>query len=174
MVKTELNGRWLVGRVDLVDASLAHIFFVVEGRHEWIYRGSTRLQPLYELMAGAEARKRQGATRPAHNLANVHKKKNAPYVEYTRGLDADADVVQDRPPANAPVDPAPPVAAAAGDAPAAPVAPAPTAASAAPASPAQVALTTIDSYFKYRCINHKEYARSSMQLSVSFSYDSVK
>ena len=88
-VKTELNGRWLLGRVDLVDASLAKIFFIPDGRHEWIYRGSTRLWPLYELMANAEARKNQGATRPAHNLSNIHKKKNAPYVEYTRGLDTE-------------------------------------------------------------------------------------
>ena len=35
MVKTELNGTWLVGRIDTVDASLAKIFFVAESRHEW-------------------------------------------------------------------------------------------------------------------------------------------
>lgn len=88
MVKTELNGTWLVGRIDTVDASLAKIFFVAESRHEWIYRGSTRLHPLFELLANAEARKNQGATRPTHNLAHVHKR-NVPYVEYTRGMDAD-------------------------------------------------------------------------------------
>ena len=87
-VKTELNGSWLVGRIDTVDASLAKIFFVSENRHEWIYRGSTRLHPLFELLANAEARKNQGATRPTHNLAHAYKK-NVPYVEYTRGMDAD-------------------------------------------------------------------------------------
>ena len=50
-----------------------------------IYRGSTRLHPLFELLANAEARRNQGATRPTHNMALVHKKKNTPYVEYTRG-----------------------------------------------------------------------------------------
>jgi len=107
-VKTELNGRWLLGRVDLVDASLAKIFFIPDGRHEWIYRGSTRLWPLFELISNAEARKNQGATRPAHNLSNIHKKKNAPYVEYTRGLDTEPPKLPLAPPQPA----APPSAAA--------------------------------------------------------------
>jgi histone-lysine N-methyltransferase SETDB1 len=84
-VKTELNGNWFLGRVETVDASLANIYFASENRYEWIYRGSTRLHPLFDLLANAEARKNQGATRPTHNMALVHKKKNAPYVEYTRG-----------------------------------------------------------------------------------------
>ncbi|XP_045036410.1 histone-lysine N-methyltransferase SETDB1 isoform X2 [Daphnia magna] len=84
-VKTELNGNWFQGRVEMVDASLANIYFASENRFEWIYRGSTRLHPLFDLLANAEARKSQGATRPTHNMALVHKKKNAPYVEYTRG-----------------------------------------------------------------------------------------
>ena len=91
-VKTELNGDWFQGRVETVDASLAHIFFPSENRFEWIYRGSTRLHPLFELLANAEARKNQGATRPTHNMALIHKKKNTPYVEYTRG-DVDASSV---------------------------------------------------------------------------------
>ena len=88
IVKTELNGHWLLGKVESVDASLANIFFISENRFEWIYRGSTRLHPLFELLANAEARKNQGATRPTHNLAHIHKK-NAPYVEYTRGVEPD-------------------------------------------------------------------------------------
>lgn len=84
-VKTELNGSWFQGRVEMVDASLANIYFASQNRFEWIYRGSTRLHPLFDLLANAEARKSQGATRPTHNMALVHKKKNAPYVEYTRG-----------------------------------------------------------------------------------------
>ena len=43
------------------------------------------MHPLFELLANAEARKSQGATRPTHNMALVYKKKNTPYVEYTRG-----------------------------------------------------------------------------------------
>lgn len=79
-VKTELDGEWFQCRVESVDASLAYIHFVAANRFEWIYRGSTRLHPLFELLANAEARKSQGATRPTHNLSLVHKRKNTPYV----------------------------------------------------------------------------------------------
>jgi len=34
-------------RVTAVDASLAQMFFESDQRTEWIYRGSTRLEPLY-------------------------------------------------------------------------------------------------------------------------------
>ena len=84
-VKTELNGDWFLGRVEAVDASLAHISFPSENPPEWIYRGSTRLHPLFVELANAEARKNQGATRPTRNMALIHKKKNTPFVEYTRG-----------------------------------------------------------------------------------------
>lgn len=87
-IKTELNGYWFNGRVDTVDASMARIYFASEKRFEWIYRGSTRFRHLYDLLANEEARKKQGdrrPTRPIHNMSVVHKKKNAPYVEYTGG-----------------------------------------------------------------------------------------
>jgi histone-lysine N-methyltransferase SETDB1 len=87
-IKTELNGYWFNGRVDKVDASMASIYFAPENRFEWIYRGSTRFRHLYDLLANEEARKKQGdrrPSRPIHNMSLVHKKKNAPYVEYTCG-----------------------------------------------------------------------------------------
>jgi len=34
-------------RVTDVDASLVHMFFESDKRSEWIYRGSTRLEPLF-------------------------------------------------------------------------------------------------------------------------------
>lgn len=97
-IKTELNGFWFNGRVDTVDASMARICFASEKRFEWIYRGSTRFRHLYDLLANAEARKKQGnrrPTRPIHNMSLVHKKKNAPYVEYTGG---NAEVCPPAPP----------------------------------------------------------------------------
>lgn len=94
VVKTELNGHWFQALVETVDASLANIYFPSESRYEWIYRGSTRLRPLFDLLANAEARKTQGATRPTHNMALLHKKRNAPYVEYTRGDVENSTVVQ--------------------------------------------------------------------------------
>ena len=48
-VKTEWGGKWWLAKVVAVDASLVKMMFETEHRtlHEWIYRGSTRLEPLY-------------------------------------------------------------------------------------------------------------------------------
>ena len=46
-VKTEWNGKWWVARVQEVDASLVKMYFESDQRVEWIYRGSTRLEPLF-------------------------------------------------------------------------------------------------------------------------------
>ncbi len=81
---TELEGCWYHGLVESVDGSLTKIYIVAKNHHEWIYRGSTRLRPLFDILVKAEARKKQGATRPAHNRTLSHMKKNGPYVEYTR------------------------------------------------------------------------------------------
>lgn len=59
MIKTESNGQWCQGRVEAVDASLANVYFVSEKRYEWIYRGSTRFRPLYDLLTDAEAKRIQ-------------------------------------------------------------------------------------------------------------------
>ncbi len=49
-----LCSRW-VARVQEVDASLVKMYFEADKRVEWIYRGSTRLEPLYtELVGHAE------------------------------------------------------------------------------------------------------------------------
>ena len=47
VIKTEWNGRWWIARVHEVDASLVKMYFDADKRVEWIYRGSTRLEPLY-------------------------------------------------------------------------------------------------------------------------------
>ena len=47
VVKTEWNGKWWIARVQEVDASLVKMYFDSDRRTEWIYRGSTRLEPLY-------------------------------------------------------------------------------------------------------------------------------
>jgi histone-lysine N-methyltransferase SETDB1 len=82
-VKAELNGRWFTAVVHSVDASLVRIFFASEKIFQWIYRGSTRLHPLFEMLEIAESRRNQGASRPTHNLALINRKKNTPYVEFT-------------------------------------------------------------------------------------------
>lgn len=56
MVKTEWNGKWWLARVLQVDASLVQMHFDADGRSEWIYRGSTRLGPLFIEMLKATSR----------------------------------------------------------------------------------------------------------------------
>ncbi|KAK7077728.1 ATP-dependent RNA helicase ddx25, partial [Halocaridina rubra] len=46
-VRTEWNGRWWRAQVLEVDGSLVRMYFPIDGRTEWIYRGSTRLSPLF-------------------------------------------------------------------------------------------------------------------------------
>lgn len=46
-IQTELGGKWYNAIVNAVDGSLVQIFFEENKRYEWIYRGSTRLFPLY-------------------------------------------------------------------------------------------------------------------------------
>ncbi|XP_023214886.1 histone-lysine N-methyltransferase SETDB1-like [Centruroides sculpturatus] len=83
IVNTEYNGAWLSAHVKEVDASLVKLEF--ENNHmEWIYRGSTRLAPLYIELATAQANRLTGKFR-RHNL--VAKRPHQPYVEYTRGID---------------------------------------------------------------------------------------
>ena len=50
IVKTEWRGKWWSARVDEVDGSLVKMYFEADARVEWIYRGSTRLEPLYKGM----------------------------------------------------------------------------------------------------------------------------
>jgi len=56
MVKTEWKGKWWLARVLQVDASLVQMYFDADGRSEWIYRGSTRLGPLFIEMLKANSR----------------------------------------------------------------------------------------------------------------------
>lgn len=44
---TELSGKWINALVNAVDGSLVQMYFEDSKRHEWIYRGSTRLGPLF-------------------------------------------------------------------------------------------------------------------------------
>ncbi|XP_066913706.1 histone-lysine N-methyltransferase SETDB1-B-like [Clytia hemisphaerica] len=46
-MQTEWNGEWWQSKVVSIDSSLVKILFDVDKRSEWIYRGTTRLEPLY-------------------------------------------------------------------------------------------------------------------------------
>jgi len=92
VVKTEYEGKWHITRVKQVDASLVRLEFDQGQRLEWIYRGSTRLGPLFTELEKQNLRKEQGTT--AFQAQRRQRVGNAPLIEYTRqgndgGLDAD-------------------------------------------------------------------------------------
>ncbi|KAL6259594.1 hypothetical protein P5V15_009511 [Pogonomyrmex californicus] len=91
MVKTEWKGKWWLARVVLVDASLVQMHFDADGRTEWIYRGSTRLGPLYIEVMKANARQLQqsGNVHTRHRIPATSNKSNLPYVEYTSNVEED-------------------------------------------------------------------------------------
>ncbi|XP_048242082.1 histone-lysine N-methyltransferase eggless-like isoform X2 [Haliotis rufescens] len=85
VVRTEWNGKWWTAKVMEVDASLVKMFFQADKRTESIYRGSTRLEPLFKALANAEAIKAAGNNKARrHNLDPKANRK--PLVEYTRGV----------------------------------------------------------------------------------------
>ncbi|KAJ2941933.1 hypothetical protein O0L34_g10751 [Tuta absoluta] len=95
-LKTEWNGKWWLSRVLQVDASLAQVYFEQDKRSEWIYRGSTRLAPLYLELQAAE--KHRARPLPRNRLQN---KLNMPYVEYTRLGEQDEQQGGDKPTSDA-------------------------------------------------------------------------
>lgn len=66
---TEWNSQWTYARVHDIDGSLVNMYFEDAKRSEWIYRGSTRLGPLF--------RDRQ---KQKHSV--ISGKRNEPFVEY--------------------------------------------------------------------------------------------
>ncbi|KAL8568155.1 hypothetical protein ACOMHN_027678 [Nucella lapillus] len=103
IVKTEWNGRWWTAKVMEVDASLVKMYFQADKRTEWIYRGSTRLEPLFKALsrcngqANAEAIKAAGTSK-GRRLNMDTKGKKKPTVEYTRGMSTDDDKKASRQP----------------------------------------------------------------------------
>ena len=107
-VRTEWEGSWWYTRVETVDASLVKLIFHVNGRKESVYRGSTRLEPLYLEMQQQKKRAEQillNQQKPTeadgeeitHNVNRFMPrnriegyKKNRPYVEYTRQVEPDS------------------------------------------------------------------------------------
>lgn len=75
---TEYKGNWHQAKVVEADASLVRVWFESLKRLEWIYRGSTRLGPLY--------REKQAHKQ---NQAVAAPKKNEPSVEYITIVDDD-------------------------------------------------------------------------------------
>uniref|UniRef100_A0A8C6TNE9 [histone H3]-lysine(4) N-trimethyltransferase n=1 Tax=Neogobius melanostomus TaxID=47308 RepID=A0A8C6TNE9_9GOBI len=57
IIKTEWEGTWWKSRVEEVEGSLVKILFLDDKRSEWIYRGSTRLEPMFNLRMTAQEKK---------------------------------------------------------------------------------------------------------------------
>ncbi|CAH0548832.1 unnamed protein product [Brassicogethes aeneus] len=84
-VRTEYNGKWWLCTVINVDCSLVRVYFEQLNRMEWIYRGSTRLSPMF--------REEQAATNRLGGLRTSRKagpNESATVVQYTRPNDFNA------------------------------------------------------------------------------------
>ncbi|KAJ8354856.1 hypothetical protein SKAU_G00224230 [Synaphobranchus kaupii] len=83
LIKTEWEGTWWKSRVEEVDGSLVKILFLDDKRSEWIYRGSTRLEPMFNLKMNSANldKKLPGQQRTRPNMGAVRAK--GPVVQYT-------------------------------------------------------------------------------------------
>ncbi|XP_035269887.1 histone-lysine N-methyltransferase SETDB1-B [Anguilla anguilla] len=83
LIKTEWEGTWWKSRVEEVDGSLVKILFLDDKRSEWIYRGSTRLEPMFNLKMNSANldKKLPGQQRTRPNMGAVRTK--GPVVQYT-------------------------------------------------------------------------------------------
>ncbi|XP_032374947.1 histone-lysine N-methyltransferase SETDB1-B isoform X3 [Etheostoma spectabile] len=84
IIKTEWEGTWWRSKVEEVDGSLVKILFLDDKRSEWIYRGSTRLEPMFNLKmttANTQEKKLAGQQRTRPNMGALRSK--GPVVQYT-------------------------------------------------------------------------------------------
>ncbi|GFY58525.1 histone-lysine N-methyltransferase SETDB1-B [Trichonephila inaurata madagascariensis] len=81
VIKTEYDREWYETKVLDIDGSMVKMYFTASHRTEWIYRGSTRLKPLYDELANAS---RNVGRHRRHNI--VPRRPHEPYVEYTRDV----------------------------------------------------------------------------------------
>ncbi|KAJ0065975.1 hypothetical protein NL108_001192, partial [Boleophthalmus pectinirostris] len=84
IIKTEWEGTWWKSRVEEVEGSLVKILFLDDKRSEWIYRGSTRLEPMFNLRmttANTQEKKLAGLQRSRPNMGALRTK--GPVVQYT-------------------------------------------------------------------------------------------
>ncbi|KAM6434504.1 histone-lysine N-methyltransferase SETDB1 isoform 1-T2 [Liasis olivaceus] len=86
-IKTEWEGTWWKSRVEEVDGSLVKILFLDDKRCEWIYRGSTRLEPMFSMKTSTTSthdKKQGGQMRTRPNVGAVRTK--GPVVQYIHDL----------------------------------------------------------------------------------------
>uniref|UniRef100_S4R967 SET domain bifurcated histone lysine methyltransferase 1b n=1 Tax=Petromyzon marinus TaxID=7757 RepID=S4R967_PETMA len=78
-IKTEWEGTWWKSRIEEVDGSLVKIVFLIDERCEWIYRGSTRLEPMHTLKHYHTEKKPGQRMRPT---TAAGRNKGGPVVQY--------------------------------------------------------------------------------------------
>ncbi|XP_010883132.4 histone-lysine N-methyltransferase SETDB1-B isoform X2 [Esox lucius] len=91
VIKTEWEGTWWRSKVEEVDGSLVKILFLDDKRSEWIYRGSTRLEPMFNLKtnsANTQEKKMAGQQRTRPSMGALRTK--GPVVQYHSGGNATA------------------------------------------------------------------------------------
>ncbi|KAJ7373631.1 Histone-lysine N-methyltransferase [Desmophyllum pertusum] len=81
-VKTEWRGQWLKAKVMQLDCSLVKMLFQIDNRSEWLYRGSTRIEPLYSALVDgkistAKKKRSRKLTRGASG------KTQEPFIDYS-------------------------------------------------------------------------------------------
>uniref|UniRef100_A0A3Q3X063 [histone H3]-lysine(4) N-trimethyltransferase n=1 Tax=Mola mola TaxID=94237 RepID=A0A3Q3X063_MOLML len=95
IIKTEWEGTWWKSKVEEVDGSLVKILFLDDKRSEWIYRGSTRLEPMFNLKmttANTQEKKLAGQQRTRPNMGALRSK--GPVVQYTSDGHVGASLVK--------------------------------------------------------------------------------
>ena len=96
VVRTEREGSWWFTTVEAIDASLVKLHFHINDHREWVYRGSTRLGPLY-LEFQEQKKLQESSGRTGISRRNTTLNRNRPYIEYTRQTDDDAAVGGEQP-----------------------------------------------------------------------------
>uniref|UniRef100_A0A452E571 Histone-lysine N-methyltransferase SETDB1 n=1 Tax=Capra hircus TaxID=9925 RepID=A0A452E571_CAPHI len=120
LIKTEWEGTWWKSRVEEVDGSLILAFnpfpcrlsLLDDKRCEWIYRGSTRLEPMFSMKtssASALEKKQGGQLRTRPNMGAVRSK--GPVVQYTQDLTSTGTQFKPTEPPQPTAPPAPPAPA---------------------------------------------------------------
>ncbi|XP_055917021.1 histone-lysine N-methyltransferase eggless [Eupeodes corollae] len=74
----DYNGKWIYARVIDVDCSLVQMLFEGQSRSEWIYRGSTRLGPVYK----------ESNNLSQKNTLNATRRRTEPFIRYINGDDS--------------------------------------------------------------------------------------
>uniref|UniRef100_A0AAQ5Y1G4 [histone H3]-lysine(4) N-trimethyltransferase n=1 Tax=Amphiprion ocellaris TaxID=80972 RepID=A0AAQ5Y1G4_AMPOC len=88
IIKTEWEGTWWKSKVEEVDGSLVKILFLDDKRSEWIYRGSTRLEPMFNLKmttANAQEKKLAGQQRTRPNMGTSPGSHTHTWITHTPG-----------------------------------------------------------------------------------------